>query len=299
MPASVPEVAEHLRPDPGTIPDDVVAAWPELHEVGIKVSLRRYLRDLWAHREFAIAVPLGELRAQNQDTAFGQLWHLLNPLFLVVVYWFIFGVVLEGVRGNVENYVAFLLIGVIGFEYTRTGMQAGARMIVRNRKLVQSINFPRAILPVSALVSETISHVWALGVMAVLLVLTGELPNLAWFLVVPITMIAAVFNIGAGMIVARASYHFRDVQQLLPYLLRIWFYASGILFSIEDQVDTPWMRTVLELNPVHAIITMARDAYMDGQVVGRTWLTAIVWAIAALVFGFWFFRRAEHEYGRV
>lgn len=299
MPASVPEVADHLRPDPGVIPDDVVETWPQLHEVGVKVSLARYLRDLWAHREFAIAVPLGELRAQNQDTAFGQLWHLLNPLFLVAVYWFIFGVVLEGVRGGVDNYVAFLLVGVIGFEYTRTGMQAGARMIVRNRKLVQSINFPRAILPVSALVSETISHVWALGVMAVLLMLTGVRPTFAWLLVVPITIVAAIFNIGAGMIVARASYHFRDVQQLLPYLLRIWFYASGILFSIEDQVDTPWMRTVLELNPVHAIITTARDAYLDGTVVGRTWLTAIVWAVAALLFGFWFFRRAEHEYGRV
>lgn len=293
------------RPVPD-VPSDPTAVWPDLRRVGIRLPLREYLVEVWRRREFAVTVPLGELKAQNQDTALGQLWHLLNPLMLILIYWFIFGVILgvgDRPRRGVDAYLPFLIVGVITFNYTRSSIQTGARMIVKNRKLVQSINFPRAILPLSAMVSETLSHLYALPVMFVLLLVVPKGPPVmwTWLLVLPILVVHAAFNLGLSMAVARVSFHLRDVQQFLPYLLRLYLYVSGVIIPITgDLIKDDTLRAILQLNPMYNIIEMMREAVLDGAIVEpRVWILGPAWALLLLVVGFWFFRRAENEYGRV
>jgi teichoic acid transport system permease protein len=296
-----PEVPEDLRPPSSLeLPEDPTDTWPELYRVGVALPIADYVRELWRRREFAYTVPMGELRAQNQDTMLGQLWHLINPLLMVGVYYFIFGVVLDaGGRGGIDNFIGFLLVGVFTFEYTRKTVQAGSRMIVKNRKLVQSINFPRAILPVSALVSETTAYFWAVPVMWTGLLLTGEEVQVTWLLVVPIVLVQGVFNLGAAMIVARISFHFRDVAQFLPYVMRIWLYMSGVIFPITGALVPAEFLPILQANPAYNYIEMARSAFIDGRFVAQYWVWGVGWALASFLLGFWLFRRAEAEYGRV
>jgi teichoic acid transport system permease protein len=293
-------------PQPPDLPDDPTAAWPDLRRVGVHLPLRDYLTEVWRRREFAVTVPLGELKAQNQDTVLGQFWHLLNPMFLILIYWFIFGVILGvggGARRGVDHYLPFLIVGVITYNYTRSSVQTGARMIVKNRKLVQSINFPRAILPLSAMVSESVSHLYAMPVMFGLLLIIpdGPSPMWSWLLMVPILLVHAVFNLGLSMAVARFAFHFRDVQQFLPYLLRLYLYMSGVIIPITgDLITNETIRTILQINPMYNIIEMAREAVLDGGIVDpQVWILGPAWAFGLLLFGFWYFRRAENEYGRV
>lgn len=271
-----------------------------LRRIGERPSTWQYLKDVWAHREFALALTMGELRSQNQDTLLGQAWHLLNPLLLVAVYWLIFGVVLDITRGGVDNYVGFLIVGVITFNFTRTAVTSGARVIVKNRSLVQSISFPRAVLPLAAMMEEAASQLIAAGVMVVLLLMTGVVPSVTWPLLVPILVLQFVFSLGAAMTTARLTFHFRDVQQLLPYIMRILFYASGVLFPIEERlIPSATVRLVLQLNPLNAFVTAARDVMMFETFDPFTWTVMIGWTLATGVFGFVFFRRAETEYSRV
>jgi len=290
-------------PEPPDLPPDPSATWPALRRVGTRLPLREYLAEIWRRREFAVTVPLGELRAQNQDTVLGQLWHLVNPLMLIGIYYLIFGVILQvEARRGVDAYLPFLIVGVIVFNYTRSSAQAGARMIVKNRKLVQSINFPRAILPISALVSETVSYAYALPMMLILVTLVdgGPTPMVSWLLLLPITVLQAGFNLGISMIVARLSFHFRDVQQFLPYLLRLYLYVSGVLIPINaDLIPNDALRTILQINPMYSIIEMARAAVLGSQVSPFVWWAGPSWCVVILLLGFWYFRRAESEYGRV
>jgi teichoic acid transport system permease protein len=277
-----------------------VAQWPTLRRIGTRDTLREYVRDVWRWRNFMITVPMNDLRAKNQDTVLGQIWHLLNPLLLAGIYYMLFGVVLGVSRGGVENYVAFLVVGVIVFNFTRTAMRAGAKTIVANRKLVQSISFPRAILPLSSVIEGLVSHFFATIVMWLVLYATGVRPTAQWLLVVPFLILHTVFNLGLVLITARFTFHFRDTQQFLPYVLRIWFYISGVLIPIEDRfVTMPSVRAVLQANPIYIIIEIARDAFIDNTFDPTKWWTASAWAVGLVVVGFLYFRRAEHEYGLV
>lgn len=300
---SGPVVDEALRPRTPELPEDIETAYPRLRPVGGRIPLTNYVRDLWDRREFIMTLPLGELRAQNQDSMLGQFWHLLNPLLSTAVYYLVFGVILNAQRG-VDNYPAFLIIGVLVFDYTRSSVSSGTRIIVKNRNLIQSINFPRAVLPIGAIIEETLAFMPGAVVMLAVALITGESLALTWILILPLMVVQGVFNLGLAMIAARLTFHFRDFQQLVPYLMRLWFYSSGVLFALESEViqsriGTGLLYDLLRLNPAHTFVAAARGALLDGQFVSSMWAGALVWAVFVFVAGFMFFRAAENEYGRV
>jgi teichoic acid transport system permease protein len=288
------------RPVAPELPDDPVATWPHLRRVGGPESLASYLRGVWRWRDFLVRLALAERRAQNQDSVLGQLWNLLNPLLLIAVYYLIFGVILgvESRRG-VDHYLPFLIVGIIAFDYTRSTAQAGGQTMLKHRRLLQSISFPRAVMPLSALVSETMSYLYAIPVMLLLASLAtgGPTPMPTWLLLLPILVIQGCFNLGVMMIVARIAARFRDITQFLPYVLRLLLYASGVLIPINAELITNVrLLTILELNPTFNLVEMARGAVLYGIVEPRIWITGTAWAIVTLGVGFAVFRRGEHEY---
>ncbi len=276
--------------------DAVLAEHPELVRLGGRPPLGVYLRDLWARREFAVTVPLGELRAQHMDTALGSSWHVLNPLISAGIYYMVFGVVLNA-RADVANYPAFLVTGMFVYYYTQRTVAAGARTVVTNMRLIQSLTFPRAILPIAAAVRESIAQGPVVAVLLGLVLLTGERPAWGWLGLLPAYALQAAFNAGVALTAGRATFHFRDIEQLLPYLLRLWLYLSGIFFTA-DRIPAGWARTLFELNPMHVYVRLARELLLDGAATPSVWALAAGWALAALVGGFVFFQREEGQYGR-
>ena len=148
-------------------------AQDELFDLSAKSTLRRYMADIWERRAFAVVVPANDIRAQNMDTLLGQFWHLLNPLLMAAVYYLIFGVILDASRG-VSNYLGFLIVGVFVFQLTQRVVQDGSITIDRNKSLIRSISFPRALLPLSSANAQSFAFVPALVVMVVVVGLSGD-----------------------------------------------------------------------------------------------------------------------------
>jgi teichoic acid transport system permease protein len=295
-------------PRPADLPRDPASHWPELRHVGDRLRLRPYLRGTWARREFILEVPRGELRAQNQNTVVGNLWHLLNPLLLVVVYWLVFDLILgRSGDGNTRellfggsNYLGFLVAGIIPYTYSSRAMTAGARVIVKNRQMIQNITFPRVVLPLSTVLTEAYSHLPAMVVMVGLLLATGETLSWTWLLLLPLFAVQTVFNTGLGFITGRITFHFEDTLQILPYVLRLLFYVSGIIFAI-DQVGAsrPALATLLRLNPFAAFVELTRALTLGNIVEWDLVLIVLAWSVLTFVGGFVFFRAAEQDFGRV
>ena len=152
------------------------------------MSLKAYVKDVWHRRHFAVVVPANDIRAQNMDTFFGQLWHLFNPALLIGVYYVIFGVILDANRG-VENFIGFLVVGVIIFNLSQRSLQDAAISLRRNQSLIRSIQFPRALLPISSIVGQTVAFFPSFIVMLGFLLVTGENPSIRWFVILPIRLV--------------------------------------------------------------------------------------------------------------
>lgn len=271
---------------------------PPLVRLGVRPNAREYLRALWARRQFAMAIPAAELEAQHRHTALGNLWHLLDPLFSVAIWWLLFGVILNVTRG-VDNVVGFLAVGVFFFHFTMRSVKSGARAITTNEGLIRSISFPRAILPLSVVLAEFAALGYALSAMFVVVLLTGEEPAWTWFLLIPMILVQFLFNTGLALFMARLADHLRDVVQILPYGLRVWGMVSGVFYPVALRLaDRPRLFAIMQVNPAYLFMELPRRAILDNAAPTMAqWTTLVVWAIVMLIIGFLFFLGRETQYG--
>jgi teichoic acid transport system permease protein len=255
---------------------------------------------VWARRDFATAVAVGEIRSQNMDTVLGNLWHILNPLLLIGIYYLVFGVILGLTeRGGVDNFLAFLAVGVFAFHYSQKCVMAGAKSIVGNLGLIRSIAFPRAVKPLSTVIGQTLAFVPAIAVMLVVSAFTGEPPRPAWLAIVPIFVLQGLFNLGAALIAARLTDAFHDLQNILPFVFRLLFYMSGVLYSVDRFIADDRLRSLFLANPFYVYLSLARAPIMDEVDWDPTLAAAAVaWTVVGLVAGFFYFRAGEENYGR-
>lgn len=268
----------------------------ELIDLGKRQPLRDYLREVWARRHFAFALADSDLRAQHMDSALGQLWHLLNPAMMIGVYFLIFGVVLDARRG-VDHYITFLVIGVLVFRFTQNTITGCVQSVPRNQGLIRSIQFPRALVPLSVVLEQLLALVPGLVLIAVVGIVDGV--QLTWrVLLLPVVLLAtAVFSLGSGLAGARVGASVSDLTQVLPHFFRIMLYVSGVLFSVQQSIDNQLVRNLFALNPFYCVVAAARWSLLAVPAGERIFLGLAAWSLVAAVVGMAYFRRGEHRLG--
>jgi teichoic acid transport system permease protein len=273
----------------------------DLRPLNTVMPARQYLAAMWARRDFAVALPVEEVRSTHQDTLLGNLWHLANPMLSVAVYYLVFGVMLDVSRG-IDNYILFLMVGVFTFNLTSRTVLGGASSISNNQGLMRSIRFPRALLPFSVVISRLLTFSFELAVLAVVALVTGEGITLRWLLLPAIVLLHSGLNLGGAFIAARLNDSFRDVQQLIPFFFRLLMYLSGVMFPLETFLTSDRagsvLPTLIRLNPLIGIIDMYRYVFLGLPVYDGDLIKGLAGSIVVLIFGFWYFRSAESQYGR-
>lgn len=275
-----------------------LAAQHGLVRVGGRPSLPTYVRTIWERRAFLWTMASSRSYSKNQNNYLGQLWAVLSPMTLAGVYYLVFAVMLD-TTGGIENFVAFLVIGIFIFQAIATTITSGSTAITSNTNLVRALEFPRAILPISVAISEVLNLLPALGVMIVIVLLSGEPVSWYWLLLPVATLLLLLFSSGFAMIAARLVVGARDLRNLIPVAVRLLRYVSGVFFLIsESGLREPFI-SVMEYQPVALYLTLIRSCVMaEFPPEPELWLWGTAWALATVVIGFLVFWSAEDRYGR-
>jgi teichoic acid transport system permease protein len=262
-----------------------------------------YAGQLWSYRHFVWDFAGAKLSAALGSTRLGMLWQVLTPLINAGVYFLIFGLVLEG-RRDVQNFTAYLCIGVFIFGYTQSVVQAGVQSISGNLGLIRAMHFPRASMPISVGVAEARTMTVSVAVLCTIVLLTGEPITVQWLQLLPALTMQTIFNAGLAMVVARLGSALHDLRQMIPFIVRVWLYGSAVIFSVDRFTDAlhGWKLAVVEANPMFVFIELNRQALMeDIPVAGpatRLWIEAAVWTLVVGLGGYLYFWRGEKGYGR-
>ncbi|MER5759312.1 ABC transporter permease [Streptomyces sp. NPDC002082] len=299
-------LATSKRPsdDAGLSPSELARKYG-LSVSGARPGLPAYVRQLWDRRHFIIAFSRAKLMAQYSQAKLGQIWQVATPLLNALVYYLIFGLILDAGRGIDKNdYIPFLVIGVFVFTFTQSSLMAGVRAIPSNIGLVRALHFPRASLPISFSLQQLQQLMFSMIVVFVVTIGFGNYPSLSWLLVLPALVLQFAFNTGLALIFGRMGSKTPDLAQLMPFVTRTWMYASGVMFSIKEMLkDKPaWIADVLQWNPAAIYMDLIRFALIDNY--GRdnlpphVWAFAIGWAVLIGAGGFVYFWKAEERYGR-
>ena len=269
-----------------------------LKRVGARPAFLDYVAQAWSRRDFAFTLAKFTNEAANAKNRLGRWWVILLPTVQAMVYGLIFGVLMA--RDRPENFIPFLFTGVFLFTFISGSATQGATALTSNTGLVRSLAFPRVLLPVSAVIRQFLNTLPQLGLLLITLVLFQQGITWNWLLLVPTVALMSVFNLGLAMIMARIAAQVQDINKLLPFVIRILFYTSGIFFSMDHLLrNHPEILAVLHFNPIYDYIELARGLLVHGyEATPFLWLTSAGWALVAVVIGVFFFWKAEERYGR-
>ena len=264
----------------------------EPHKVGLP-PLAPYFRELWQRRHFMFGLARADLRVQHFNTALGQLWLLLNPLLLTLVYFLLVTIVRGGSRG--PEFFAHLMLCLFTFRFVSRSIREGGTSVIGGGQLILNTAFPRMLLPLSAIIAGFLRFLPTLLLYAIVHVAVGLPvgPELLW--VIPIYLMIVVFATGMTLLVATAQVYFRDLKHFLRYFLRIWLYVSPILYYVEDVPER--YQALMEANPLYSMLGSLSDAVNLGQTPSATMIAfGFLWAIGSILVGTFFFLSREREF---
>ena len=228
---------------------------------------------LWQRRQFITGFATASNVAMYSEARLGQLWQVLTPLLNAAVYFLIFGVLLHVSRG-VPDYITFLVTGIFVFNFTQRACITSSVVMRDNLPLIRALPFPRGCLPLGYVIIELQQLLLSFGVLFVIILAYGEPFTWYWFLILPILALQTLFNVGCAFTLARWGSGFDDVSQLLPFIIRTWMYASGVIFSITTSLalvptqslyNHKHLAYLLQINPAAVYITLIRNALLTSQ----------------------------------
>jgi teichoic acid transport system permease protein len=223
-----------------------------------------------------------------------MLWLVINPLLMALVYFLLIDI-LRASHGRGPAFFAHLVAGLFLFYFIHNSLTVGVKSVVKGGRLILNSAFPRALLPLSAVITAFMRFLPTIIVYTPVHILSGLPigPHLLWAL--PIVALLVLLACGLAMLVAAAQVYFRDLSSFLPYMLRIWLYISPVLYYAERVPDR--YKFILDINPLGGLLTSWSDVLNRGHApAASAMLLSLAWGIGLFVLAGLFFMSREREF---
>ena len=252
----------------------------------------KVFKELYQYRELLKTNVQKEIRGKYKGSFLGVLWSFLNPLLMVLVYALVFPYIM---RTNVDNYLVYLITGVIPWNFFTTCITTGCNCVWINGGIIKKVYFPREILPISVVAAGLINFLISC-IIILLFVLFGGIGFSIQLLWLPlIAIIQSALSLGLLFILSAINVYVRDIEYLVGFLLNLLFYATPILYTADMFPES--IRWVLYLNPMTTIIESYRNVFYYQQSPALIPLM-IVFAVSfiILIIGYLIFKKLERGF---
>jgi lipopolysaccharide transport system permease protein len=251
-------------------------------------------RSVWRNRALIGSMVKRDILARYRGSFGGTLWTLLNPLLLMAVYFFVFGVVLKtrlGADTSGRGFLVYFLAGMLPWLAFSEAVARSPFVILEYRTFVKKVVFPLETLPVNLVISGLLSELIGL---AILLAVHGVAPaSLVWLpaLLVP----QLLLTVGLCWLLAATGVFVRDLGQITGFALTAWFFLTPICY-----IESPEMAPLFRFNPILLLVHGYRAVFLENHAPSARALAAL-WmvSIAAAVIGYAWFHRLRKNFADV
>jgi ABC-type polysaccharide/polyol phosphate export permease len=222
-------------------------------------------------------------------SALGLAWAILQPLTLVILYWFVFSLILSrGTGASGGEYMYFLIAGLLPWLAFNEGVVRSTTSIVENGAIVRRLALKSEVLVAVPHVSAMFFELVALSIFSAILLASGRSLWGIWILPLAL-LLQFLLQLGLGFFLAAVHVFFRDVVQILGFVLSIGFYLSPILYNVP-----PRFAAAFAWNPLTPLFGLFRAALLGAALPPAGSIVFLMTvALALFACGLWFFRRAQ------
>ncbi len=261
-------------------------------------SVSHYWRDLWLFRELLFFLCWRDILVRYKQTVLGVLWSILKPFLTMVVFTVLFGRLAKLPSGDVP-YPVLVFAALLPWQFITTAFTDAGLSLIANANLITKVYFPRMIVPASSIVVSLIDFILASSVLFGLMVWYDFLPDWRLATLPLFVLIAIAAALAAGLWIAALNVRFRDVANVIPFIVQLSLFVSPIGFRSE--VVPEHLRLYYSLNPLVGIIDGFRWALLRGS--APLYWPALLYSIllvGLLLFaGIRYFRSTERQFADV
>jgi len=267
------------------------------------------VREVVAYRELLWMLVWRDIRVRYKHSILGAAWAIIPPLATTLVFVGVFCHALKVPAASLTGYEhapypLFALAGIVPWTYFASALSGAVGSLVTNRPLLTKIRFPREVFPFAAVGSALLDFLVAAaaaGAVAAWYAWRGQwaVPPLWALAFVPfIVLVQTTLLAGLSLLLAMGNVFYRDVGFILRSLLPLLMFATNVVYDF-GQLGPRW-RLLVNLNPMTPIISAYRGCLLAGRLPDPlTFSYATTAAALALIIGWGWYHRAEHEFAEI
>jgi lipopolysaccharide transport system permease protein len=219
------------------------------------------VHELWEYRSLIAALTARQLQVRYAQTVLGVGWAVVRPLVSMLVFTIIFQRVVQVPSDN-RPYQAFSLAAVVPWSYFSTVLTGAGDSLTGSSSMLTKVYFPRLALPISAAAAALVDFAIGFALLLVTIAWFGIVPSIWSVIVIPVLTLAMMLTaIGVGCAVAALDIQYRDVKQLVPFVLQIWMYASPVIYPLSSVPER--YKALYQLNPMAPLIGGFRSVLLQ------------------------------------
>lgn len=200
-----------------------------------------------------------DFKTKYKRSVLGVFWSFLNPLMMMSVQYFVFSTIF---KNDIANFAAYLLIGVVMFNFFSEACGMSLTSILGNAGLITKVYMPKYIYPFTRVMSSVVNFGISLIPMVIVCLVTGVRFKKSAVLALFFMICLIIFCLGLGLLLSASMVFFRDTQFLWGVLSMVWMYATPIFYPESILPDN--FKFVLRINPLYYFLKNTRICLLDG-----------------------------------
>lgn len=258
--------------------------------------LKQLIAPFLSHKYLLSQLTLREIKARYKQSIMGYAWVLLNPLFQLLIYSFVFSIIFRFPTNNIP-YPIFLFAGLIPWIYLQTSITASTLSLVDNADLLRKIYFPREVFIYAIFLAKAVDFFFASFLLIIFMLFYRVEFHSSIIFIVPLIIIQIILGIGISFFTATLNLFYRDIQYLINLFLLMWLYLTPVVYPL-SMVPKEYV-FIYKLNPMVGIIEGYRSTLFGYPFdTGIIFLSALV-SILIFIMGFIVFKKSEKVFADI
>jgi len=250
-------------------------------------SLVALAKSLWRNRQLIIQMTKREVARLYKGSVMGLAWSFFNPVFMLVVYTFIFSVIFKARWGSDRfdgdvstiQFAVVIFVGMIVLGLVSEVLSRAPGLIIHNVNYVKKVVFPIEILPVISIGAAFFHSLISLIVLLVALILFNGYLNWTVVFIPLILLPLVILTMGLAWILASLSVFLRDIGQTTSVITRMLMFLSPVFYQVSAVPER--FRSFIMANPLTFIIEQAREVLLWGHL--PNWIGLGIYTLVAIV----------------
>lgn len=227
--------------------------------------------------QLLLAKSSANLRTEVSRYYLNYLWWALEPVLTMLTFYVVFGIFLN--RGT-PNYVAFLLIGLVPWQWFANIVTQSSNSIVNGKGLMLQVNISKLFFPLEVAFRGTFKHFFVLALLLIFLIFYGLPITAKWLALPALLALQFLFILSISFLCAAIVPFIPDMQFIVATAIRLAMFASGVFYDI-NSVVLGKHRAFIYINPMAGLIKSYRDillyeAWPDWHYLGILTLATLV-----------------------